>query len=211
MAKRFAYGILTILTLTFSWQLRATEGCVETLSKGLIKLLNETIETPTKEAALSSDLKVSLSRFCSCKEKASKTNAKPNWIEQSFKDPREFFDQDDQCALDTLTEANYQLLFLAQLNSRMIPLLQDRLHERYRGIASHVATEASYNQHLTCVTDKVMVQCSRSLSLATTYLCVNSFLSSAGKIDNLEATCPSFHTEDVIEGDDEGIFSGPRI
>ncbi len=216
MAKQFALGILTIVALNYSFTIDSKErsysdSCTETLSQGLLKLLSETIDGPPKDARITTDLKKSLSTFCACKEKMHREGPELNWLDHSFKDPREFFDQDDQCALDTLSQADYHLLFLAQLKSRMLPLVQDRLHERYRSIATHVASPTSYNVHLSCVSDKVLIQCSRSLSLATTYLCVNNFLSSAGKIDHLEASCPSFRTEDAIEETDEALFAGPRI
>lgn len=215
MAKQFALGILLGLILSGPWQLLAKErtysdSCLDTLSKNLLKLLTDSIDHTPAGASISPELKLSLASFCTCKERLSKEGP-VDWLELSFKDPREFFDQDDQCALDTLSQADYHLLFLSQLKSRMVPLVQGRLHERYRGLASHVATQASYNTRLRCVTDKMLIQCSRSLSLATTYLCVNNFLSSAGKIDYLEASCPRFRTEDSPENADKNPFMGPRI
>ncbi len=216
MTKQFAFGILAILILSGPWQLKAgqrsySDSCVETLSGNLLKLLSETMDHAPTGASISPELKRSLHNFCSCRERLSQEAPKLNWIEVSFKDPRDFFDQDDQCALDTLSQADYHLLFLSQLKTRMVPLVQSRLHERYRGLASHVATTASYNTHLRCLTDKMLIQCSRSLSLATTYLCVNNYLSKAGKIDYLEASCPRLTTEEGTAGRDEELFLGPRI
>ena len=181
--------------------------CSETLSTALIKMYRD--NHPGGTQALSPTLIGSIDRFCECKQRTHSELNSGSWIEQSFKNPRDHFDEDDQCALDTLAKSDYQVIFLTQLNLRMMPLIQVRLEERYRTIASSMATMASFHSHLRCLSDKMIYLCAKTYSLATTYQCLHGYLSKARKIDNLERDCPTLRTEDGA--DPELDLTGPRI
>jgi len=218
MVIRLTLGVLIIVFQLLPRQVSAGDGeelgqCVATLTSGMLKMLSHSLSNDHPPSDISPSLKSSLNQFCQCKQQTQNKHKELTWIDRSFKNPRDFFDDDDQCALDTLAQSDYQLIFLTQLNERMMPLVQGRLQERYRSVASHMATPTSFKNHLNCVRDKVIVLCARSLSLATTYQCVDNYLSRARKIDMLERDCPSFHTQtpDGVELSDELELAGERI
>lgn len=181
------------------------QSCSEILSHALTNLAKEHAPSVT----IGPQFETSIERFCECKERKDPDFKTGNWLDESFKNPRELFDRDDQCALDTLAKSEYELIFLTQLNLRMMPIIQGRLEERYRTIASGMATLASFNSHLRCLSDKMIYLCARSFSLGTTYQCLHGYLSKARKIDSLERDCPSFQTEGSDMGDID--LAGPRI
>lgn len=205
--------LVLAFTLTALPQTTLAEGnptrsqCSETLSTALLKMYRD--HHPQGTQALAPTLVSSIDRFCECKQKTNSELNSGSWIEQSFKNPRDHFDEDDQCALDTLAKSDYQVIFLTQLNLRMMPLIQVRLEERYRTIASSMATMASFNSHLRCLSDKMIYLCAKTYSLATTYQCLHGYLSKARKIDHLERDCPALRTEDGPGP--ELDLTGPRI